>query len=219
MRRLVVSDGALREGLLAGVLGRLSQGDARDATVLAMAERFSVDMEQAGRVASTAALLFEVAKKPWGLRRRREGLFLRWGALLHELGLSVSHDAYRKHGSYLVANADLPGFTRNEQERLAALVFSHRGRLRPELFVAFREELRAGLVAVALLLRVARILHRSRSSRPLPAWAPKARSTDGLRLLSLGIPEAWCAQHPLTRADLEEEGAHWRGLGFELSLG
>jgi exopolyphosphatase/guanosine-5'-triphosphate,3'-diphosphate pyrophosphatase len=218
IERLVVSDGALREGLLAEILGRLHQGDGRDSTVLAMAQRFSVDMEQAGRVASTGALLFEVARKPWTLRRKREGLFLRWGALLHELGLSVSHDAYRKHGSYLVANADLAGFTRNEQERLAALVFSHRGRLRPELFAPFREELRVGLVAAALLLRIARILHRSRSSRPLPAWSPKARSNGEGRVLALGIPQAWSGEHPLTRADLEEEGAHWRSLGYELVI-
>jgi len=218
IERLVVSDGALREGLLADIVGRLQDGDPRDATVLAMAERFSVDMEQAGRVASTGALLFEVTRRAWHLRRKREGQFLRWGAMLHELGLSVSHDAYRKHGSYLVTNADLPGFTRNEQERLAALVFSHRGRLRPALFEPFREELREGLVAVTLLLRIARILHRSRSSRPLPPWAPKANGAGEEHALALHIPSSWCEEHPLTRADLEEEGAYWRSFGYTLAV-
>lgn len=216
IERLVVSDGALREGLLATILGRLQDGDRRDATVLAMADRFSVDMEQAGRVASTAALLFEATRRAWGLKRGREGLFLRWGALLHELGLSVSHDAYRKHGSYLVAHADLPGFTRNEQERLAALVLSHRGRVRPALFADFREELREGLIGVALLLRVARLVHRSRSSRPLPPWALKASRQGEQRRLALHIPEEWCERHPLTHADLTEEARQWERLGHQL---
>ncbi|MDF1800773.1 MAG: Ppx/GppA phosphatase family protein [Planctomycetota bacterium] len=216
---MVVSDGALREGLLSELVGRLNQRDGRDATVLAKAERFSVDMEQAGRVASTAALLFEATRKPWGFRRARVGLLLRWAALLHEIGLSVSHDAYRRHGNYLIANADLPGFSRNEQERLGKVVYCQRGRLRPELFEGFRKDLREELVAAVLLLRVARIMHRSRSSRPLPAWGPVA-SRDGEQLgIALGIPEDWRRAHRLVVADLELERGQWAALGHVLELG
>ena len=88
--RMVVSNGALREGLLSGIVGSLHQRDRRDATVRAMKRRFSVDLEQAGRVASTAAFLFEVVRRDWHLRRSQEGLMLRWGALLHEIGMSVN---------------------------------------------------------------------------------------------------------------------------------
>ena len=44
------------------------------ATVRAMKRRFSVDLEQAGRVASTAAFLFEVVRRDWHLRRSQEGV-------------------------------------------------------------------------------------------------------------------------------------------------
>jgi len=215
---MVVSDGALREGLLANLVGQLHHKDARDATVCAMADRFSVDRQQAERVTRTATLLFGVARRPWGLRRKREGDMLRWGGQLHELGLSVSHDSYRTHGSYLVANSDMAGFTRNEQERLAALVLSHRGYLKPEVFSNFRAELREGLMAVTLLLRIARILHRSRSTRPLPDWNPTARTKADVRILDLGIPAEWCEVHPLTLADLVEEAERWQRLGFELRI-
>ena len=215
--RMVVSDGALREGLLSELVGRLHHQDNRDATVLAMAERFSVDMEQAGRVASTGALLFEAVRRPWAARRSRAGLLLRWAALLHELGLSVSHDAYRRHGSYLIANADLPGLSRNEQERLAEVVQAQRGRLGTERWSDFREEVRREVLVAVLLLRVARILHRSRSSRPLPAWRPKGTvAEDGALTLDLGIPDAWRAEHPLTTADLEAEALLWSELGHGL---
>lgn len=216
---MVVSDGALREGLLSELVGRLNHRDGRDATVLAKAERFSVDMEQAGRVASTAALLFEASRKAWGFRRARVGLLLRWAALLHEIGLSVSHDAYRRHGSYLIANADLPGFSRNEQERLGKVVYCQRGRLRADLFDAFREGQRQEAIAATLLLRVARIMHRSRSSRPLPAWHPSASREEDRLSLVLGIPEDWCRAHGLVVADLELERIQWAELGHVLELG
>lgn len=216
--RMAVSEGALREGLLAELVGHLHHEDSRDGTILAMAKRLSVDMEQAGRVASTAALLFEVSRRSWGMRRWREGMSLRWAALLHEVGMSVNHNAYRKHGSYLVTHADLAGFTQNAQERLAALVYCHRGRMRTEIFDGFRAELRQGLIEVCLLLRIARILHRSRSSRPLPAWAPKGRGGENARSLELGIPKTWCEEHPLTRADLEDEVKVWEAMGWSLSI-
>lgn len=208
--RMIVSNGALREGLLSEIVGRLHDRDRRDTVVLAMAGRFSVDMEQAGRVAMTSALLFEIVRRDWGLRRSQEGLMLRWGALLHEIGLSVNHDSYRRHSTYLVANADLPGFTRNAQERLATLVSAHRGGFDPAAFRGFRPELAEGLIGAALLLRVARILHRSRSSRALPPWKPKARLESGVRYLDLNIPGPWAAEHPLTRAELEAEAKVWR---------
>lgn len=221
--RMIVSNGALREGLLSETVGRLHQRDRRDAVVLAMAKRFSVDMEQAGRVASTAALLFEVVRREWGLKRSQEGLILRWGALLHEIGLSVNHDSYRRHSMYLVGNADLPGFTRNAQERLAALVGAHRGSFDPAAFEDLRPELARGLVGAALLLRVARILHRSRSSRPLPPWKPKAKGGEGadgqlVRYLDLNIPKNWADEHPLTRAELEAEATDWARTGSTLKV-
>ena len=216
--RMVVSNGALREGLLSEIVGSLHQRDRRDATVRAMKRRFSVDLEQAGRVASTAAFLFEVVRRDWHLRRSQEGLMLRWGALLHEIGMSVNHDSYRRHSMYLVANADLPGFTRNAQERLAALVSAHRGALEPTAFSVFRPELARGLLGAALLLRVARILHRSRSSRPLPPWKPKASMRGDERYLDLNIPANWSLEHPLTRAELEAEALEWQRVGAVLKV-
>ena len=45
---------------------------------------------------------------------------------LHEIGLSLSHHAFHKHGAYILNHADLPGFSRQQQTRLALLVRNHR---------------------------------------------------------------------------------------------
>jgi hypothetical protein len=53
---------------------------------------------------------------------------LAWAAALHEIGISIAHNGYHKHSAYVIANADMPGFSRMEQSQLARLVLAHRGR-------------------------------------------------------------------------------------------
>jgi exopolyphosphatase/guanosine-5'-triphosphate,3'-diphosphate pyrophosphatase len=57
------------------------------------------------------------------------GRMLDWAARLHEIGLSVAHNQYHKHGAYLAEKADLPGFSWQEQQQLAALIRGHHDRL------------------------------------------------------------------------------------------
>src|SRR6185437_16542560 len=56
-------------------------------------------------------------------------LLLRWASRLHEIGLDVSHSGYHRHGAYLLENADMPGFSREEQRLLARMVGGHRRKL------------------------------------------------------------------------------------------
>src|SRR5690606_41601026 len=39
-----------------------------------------------------------------------------WGALIHEIGLSIAHAQYHRHGDYLVTYSDLAGFSRQRSE-------------------------------------------------------------------------------------------------------
>ncbi len=59
-----ISGGALREGLLFDMLGRLHDEDARERSIRAMQQRYHVDTDQAARVEATAAgLLGQVEQK------------------------------------------------------------------------------------------------------------------------------------------------------------
>jgi exopolyphosphatase/guanosine-5'-triphosphate,3'-diphosphate pyrophosphatase len=89
---LQVSDGALREGLLYDLLGRLQHEDARERTVRAMASRYQADEKQAERVARTASGLYTQCKNQWGFSSQIAGNVLDWAARLHEIGLDKSHD-------------------------------------------------------------------------------------------------------------------------------
>ena len=133
MRR---SEGALREGLLYDFLGRIRDEDVRARGVEALAGRAHVDRRQAARVEQTGLALLAQVAASWGLDARNARQFLSWAANLHEIGLDIAHSHYHRHGEYIVAHADLQGFSLPEQQVLATLVRSHRRRFPTEAIAA-----------------------------------------------------------------------------------
>lgn len=194
-----VSDKALREGVVADLLGRLHDHDAREDGVLAASQRYDVDRGQAERVADTAIELLGDYddERAVGMAPR----FLRWAALLHEIGLAISHKGYHKHGEYILRNADLQGFSRSDQAVLATLVRLHRGRFRADLIDALPQDWRGLAYRLALVLRLAVILHRGRD----PEMAPPAGLEVEKGEMSLYCDADWLEERPLTQADLVRE--------------
>lgn len=212
---LRTSDGALREGLLYDHLGRLQHEDARARSVRAFARRFSVDPAQAARVASTAQLLLGQCAADWQLESALAGRLLEWAANLHEIGLDISHDGYQRHGAYIAENADLPGFPHAEQRALAFLIASQRREINLRYLVNLPTSWRDRALRLALLLRLAVLLHRSRSSGELP----RVRFAAGKNDLKLTFPKRWLRENPLTLADLRRERGYLRQAGFRLRFG
>ncbi|RPI14903.1 MAG: exopolyphosphatase [Lysobacterales bacterium] len=207
-----VADGALREGLLYDLLGRMTDEDARVRSVRAMEARFHVDAVQADRVEGTALGFLRQVRESWALDEPLAEMMLRWAARLHEVGLDIAHSHYHRHGAYLLQHADLPGFPREEQALLAALVGGHRRKLN----LASLEELvppwHLKAESLIVLLRLAVLLHRARAPRALPKIDLEARG----RSLSATFPKGWLAQNPLTAADLEQETEYLQAVGFRL---
>jgi exopolyphosphatase/guanosine-5'-triphosphate,3'-diphosphate pyrophosphatase len=212
---LRVADGALREGLLYDLLGRLTDEDARARSVRAMEARFHVDGAQADRVEATALAFLRQVRTDWKLDEPLAELVLRWAARLHEVGLDIAHSHYHKHGAYLLQHADLPGFPREEQSLLAALVGSHRRKLNVPQLEDLVPPWHVKAEFLIVLLRLAVLLHRGRGPRALPEidLRPKGRSLECV------FPKGWLEAHPLTAADLEQEAEFLRGAGFRLRAG
>ncbi len=206
--------GALREGALADLVGRMHDEDVRHVTVRGLARRLSVDEAQSARVKETALDLHDRVAADMRLDAPRSRLYLGWAAELHEVGLSLAHSDYHKHGAYLVFNADLPGFSKEGQALLAALIRTHRGKLGAELFEEMPESDRKLARSLAVLLRIAVRLRRSRSDHALPEISVAAKKDR----LKLTFPEAFLAAHPLTAEDLRIEAERLRDIGFELAV-
>ena len=214
IEHLQISGGALREGLLYDMLGRLQDEDARERSILAMQRRYHVDIEQAARVESTAAALLGQVTRGWHLTDERYRQLLVWAARLHEVGLDIAHARYHHHGGYLLANSDLPGFVRLEQRLLAALVTLHRRKLDDPFVDELPPAWRVPAFRLIVLLRLAALLNRTRSPSDLPPIALHA----GKDSLELRFPAGWLDLNPLTAADLEQECDWLRARGFELRV-
>jgi exopolyphosphatase/guanosine-5'-triphosphate,3'-diphosphate pyrophosphatase len=209
-----ISNGALREGLLYDMLGRLHDEDARERSIRAMQRRYHVDLEQAARVEATAAVLLEQVARSWQLSGALFRQLLLWAACLHEVGLDIAHARYHHHGGYVVANSDLPGFPQLEQKLLASLVTLHRRKLDDPFLDELPSTRRAPAFKLTVLLRLAVLLNRSRSPSDLPA----IRLVPGKDSLELRFPSGWLDANPLTAADLAQETEWLASRGFELKI-
>ena len=209
-----MAEGALRDGLLHDMVGRLTDEDPRERTVGSMMRRYHVDAAQAARVEASALSFLAQVAADWGLSDPQAELSLKWAARLHEIGLDVAHSGYHRHGAYLLENADMPGFAHEEQLLLARLVGAHRRKLA----VTGLEDLIPPWDRLALylmvLLRLAVLLHRGRSATALPAVELTARA----RTLEVRFPVRWLKDHPLSVEDLHQEIEFLRSSGLKLRV-
>ena len=212
--RVRIAEGAMREGLLYDLMGRYTDEDARIISVRAMEKRYHVDGSQADRVESSAVGLLEQVESEWGLEDSFAELVLRWAARLHEVGLDIAHSKYHRHSAYLLQHADMPGFPREEQLLLAAMVGGHRRQLSCEPLEDLLPPWDRQAEYLIVLLRLAVLLHRGRSPQPLP----EVKLTAKGRTLQLELPQRWMKEHPLTLEDLELERAYLKDAGFRLNI-
>jgi exopolyphosphatase/guanosine-5'-triphosphate,3'-diphosphate pyrophosphatase len=215
IERMEYSAGALREGVLYDLLGRIRHEDVRERTIRALQTRHGVDREQAARVERTALQLFAQMADEDPVRADEGRRFLTWAARLHEVGLSLAHSGYHKHGAYLLRNSDMPGFSQEDQAMLAALVLAHRRRATREKLEELLPRGRANrALELALPLRLSARIHRMRSDRELPPPQLTVRKPRAI----LMFPAEWLDEHPLTRADLLDEAQVLGAAGWELDV-
>lgn len=211
LEHMTYADGALRLGVLYDLLGRFHHHDMRDATVVHFMRRYQVDKRQAERVAGTASSLLEQLRgKPATPEQEHDAHFLAWAARLHEIGISVAHNGYHKHGAYILTFADMPGFSKKDQARLALLVFGHRGKLEKVTALPTGDANWQLLFA----LRLSVLLHRSRDGVPLPRHAVKSVPEGFV----LDLQAGWLDAHPLTAVALNEEVQAWQRVGLVLKI-
>jgi exopolyphosphatase/guanosine-5'-triphosphate,3'-diphosphate pyrophosphatase len=207
------SPGALREGVIYDLLGRLSHEDVRERSINALAQRYAVDESTADIVERRCRVLFDATREVWGLERADWEL-LHWAARSHEIGMAISHKHFNRHSAYLLRNSDLPGFSQGEQEQLAVLVQGHRGKLKQDLFT---EAFEADPVKMRYLLAIIRLAARLKYAEQLESL-PEFTIAVKARRITLDFPGGWLKDHPLTASELEMEQDLFGALQLELRL-
>ena len=201
---MTLAGGALREGLVYGMLHLPVDRDIRSRTLQNVQRRFTIDMEQAARVHQLADVFFRQVSAVWKLDQRCRELLLSASAI-HEIGLSVDFRQASQHAAYLVRHLDLPGFTPAQKKLLACLLQNQSGSI--DLALLTQQNALPPRLAERLcrLLRLAILFSSRRRDDTLPAVRLQADEDT----LHLTLPAGWLEAHPL-RAELLEQESHYQ---------
>jgi len=178
-------------------------------------KRYHVDARQAARVRAHALTFFDAlccpdAASGEATQRAELRRALGWAADLHEVGLSISRANYHHHSAYILAHADIPGFSNDEQALLALLTLAHQGKL-----AKLAPQVHNAQQWLAILsLRLATLLARRRQEVPTSVLTPTRQDNR----ITLKTHRPWLAKHPLTDYSLRNEAAQWDKVGAGITI-
>lgn len=195
-------EAGLRMGVMWDLYLRSTKRDRREQSVLDFLSVFRADVGRANLAADMAHSLF------LQLKPANENLsnYVYWSALLHEVGMVVSHTSYHKHGSYLLEHADIPGFTTREQKLMSRLVLSQKGNLR-KIGDAFSD---LDFAKAVLALRLSVSFMHSRVELDYKDFSLKMKNK-----IELELKQDWVSLHPTVAFWLRKEIDCWREIGVE----
>lgn len=215
IERMQVADGALREGVLLDLLGRIYDKDIRDVSVKKLAERYHINAAHAEQINSTLRYCLDrIPEFPGDCPPDDAWQWLQWAAWLHEIGFDIAHSKYHRHSAYIIENADLAGFSRQEQKLLSVLVRLHRRKIVGRLLDDLHTPWNTSAKTLLILLRLAVVLNRSRH----PDAVPEFEIEMDERRLRVTFPFGWLDEHPLTRADLKQEAEYLYSAGIRFDF-
>lgn len=193
IEEMTISDYALREGVLYDRFASTAAQELRDlrrTNLLRLAHQLDPDPEHALHTAQLATELFDrtVGWHELGDRARE---LLDAAALVHNVGLFISHSSHHKHSYYVVRNSEqLTGFTEHEIELIAVIARYHRKSLpttKHAEFAALSPDDQRLVRVLAGLLRLAIGLDRRHA-----ASVTSVRVFDddgGLTIEPVGLPD------------------------------
>lgn len=206
---MTLAGGALREGLVYGMLHLAVDEDIRRRTLRNIQRRFIIDTDQSKRVSRLATTFAQAVAKEWQFESYSFEI-LQVACELHEIGLSIEFKQAPLHAAWLVRNLDLPGFTPAQKKLLATLLLNQTNAV--DLSSLHQQNAVPPRMAEHLcrLLRLAIIFASRRRDDLLP---DVALSAQGEKLV-LQLPAGWREKHPLGAEMLEQESqwqsyVHW----------
>jgi exopolyphosphatase/guanosine-5'-triphosphate,3'-diphosphate pyrophosphatase len=206
-----ISSGALREGMVYDLSGRLHHNDIRERTINKLTNQFEIDLSQCQRVKLTSEILIQQSNIK--LTESQE-LLLGWAIRLHELGLSISHSQFEDHAAYILTHADMPGFSKQEQLKLAVLVALQRRKIKSKWIQSLSERQLNNLKPLIVILRLSVLFNRSRIIEDVEVQNLHLDTS----VINLKISEKWLDSHPLTLADLQSENKFLSLVNINLIL-
>ncbi len=129
IEQMTISEFALREGVLFDRFGRATGrelDDPRRSSLLRLARQLDPDPAHAEHTAHLSAEIFDRTRRLHGLDDHAREI-LEAAAIVHNVGLFISHSSHHKHSYYVIRNSEqLTGFSEQEIELIATVARYHR---------------------------------------------------------------------------------------------
>jgi exopolyphosphatase/guanosine-5'-triphosphate,3'-diphosphate pyrophosphatase len=212
IQEMQISGGALREGLIYGMLDNMQQNDRRLQTLEQCIERFHIDPDHAYRVKGIALSLFKQVQNQMMLGKVDCEAMLMASAMLHEIGLHIEYKLHHQHGAYILSHLLMVGYTQQQCAGIKTLVQSHRQEIKLGLFDSFHPEVRKALLVLVRVLRLSCLLSIRRKDNLLPDFTLITEDEKW----TLTFPEGWLKSHPLIDAELANEKWQQHKVGWTL---
>ncbi|GEA07176.1 guanosine-5'-triphosphate,3'-diphosphate pyrophosphatase [Alteromonas sp. KUL42] len=212
IQHMNISGGALREGLIYGMLDNIRENDRRQQTLNQAKYRYHIDGNHANNVQQVALALCHQLCAQQNICHLDTETILGAAAQLHEIGLHIEYKRHHEHGEYILSHIDLPGFTRLQRAAIRDLVAQHRLAINNATFDKYHQDYRPMLQGLLRVLRIAVVLCLRRQNKHIPEVS---LACDGSNWV-LSFPEGWLKAHPLINAELANECWLQHKAGCEL---
>jgi exopolyphosphatase/guanosine-5'-triphosphate,3'-diphosphate pyrophosphatase len=212
IQEMQISGGALREGLIYGMLDNMQQNDRRAQTLEHLIDRFHIEPEHANRVKNLSLALFKQAQKQLSLSKLDCEPELIAASMLSELGMHIEYKLHHIHGAYILNHLPMVGYTQQQKSSIRALVQSHRQDIDLANFTPFHPDVRSQLFVLTRILRLACILSIRRKDNLITDFNLVIEND----VWQLTFPKGWLKSHPLIDAELANEKWQQHKVGWKL---
>ncbi|WP_367987143.1 exopolyphosphatase [Vibrio sp. NTOU-M3] len=216
IKELHFSEGALREGVLYEMEAGFKRSDIRMRTTESLAQKHLVDVDHATKIKTQAREFLLQTHQTLGISQNSQ-LFdlLEWSALLHEVGLSISLQAFHRHSAYILRHTNMPGFNREQQRVLSTLVRFQRKALKLHEMDTFSLFEKQQIISLIRILRLSILLHGQRTKEALPQITLQI---DDEKWTLTSQDSQWLSDNKLLYADLKTEREYWKSVGWVLAF-
>ena len=135
--------------------------------------------------------------------------------MLHEVGLSISLQAFHRHSAYILRHTYMPGFNQEQQRLLAMLVRFQRKTLKLNDLEDFSLFKRKHIMGLICILRLSILLHGQRNDMPL---SDVTLSIENEIWMLSNKNSQWLTQNKLLQADLVSEQKYWQDVEWVLTF-
>ena len=214
IENMQIAGGALREGIIYGMLENYQKSDRRTQGINQLVSKFHIDPRQSQRARTVAMeLCNQMCAQAQFCDYDTHGL-VGAAAALHELGLHIGYKAYHEHGAYILDHVEITGFTTLQRMMIRDLVSMHRLAIDLSALNNYGEDIRHSLECCTRLLRIAVILVSRRKTEAIPQVGLQIQE-NSWRLL---LPQNMKAKHPSIYTELVHECWLQHKAGWKLFL-